>query len=104
MSQLDITLTDSPLAQSGSWFLRHHKMLMSLRHRYHTSNIEFTGIKRLSNINLWGFRQNCKVHKVVLMEARVRDLEEANEAMSKRQRAKKSRIQAGGPLSMHGND
>ena len=41
------------------------------------------------------------MHQVVLMDARVRELEEANAALSKRRRAKKSRIRAGGPLSMH---
>jgi hypothetical protein len=35
------------------------------------------------------------------MEARVRELEEANTALSKRQRAKKRRIKSGGPLSIH---
>lgn len=37
---------------------------------------------------------------MVLMEARVRELEEANAALSKRQRAEKARIQTGGPLRM----
>jgi len=37
----------------------------------------------------------------VLIEAYIRELEEANAALSKHRRAKKSRIQIGGPLSMH---
>jgi len=40
------------------------------------------------------------MHKVVLIEARVRELEEANAALSKRRKAKRSYIRAGGPLSM----
>ena len=35
------------------------------------------------------------------MEARVRELQDANAALSKRRRAKRSRIQTEGPLSMH---
>ena len=42
------------------------------------------------------------MHKIVLMEARVRELKEANIALSKRRRAKKCRIQAGGPLTIQG--
>jgi hypothetical protein len=38
------------------------------------------------------------MHEVVLMKDRVRELEEANAALSKRRRARKSRIRAGGPL------
>jgi hypothetical protein len=41
------------------------------------------------------------MHKMVLMEAQVRELKAANEALSKRRRAKKSRIRAGGPLNLH---
>jgi hypothetical protein len=41
------------------------------------------------------------MHKVVLIEARVRELEEANIALSKRRRAKKRRLKSRGPLSMH---
>jgi len=41
------------------------------------------------------------MYKVVLIKAYVRELKEANVALSKRWRAKKSRIQVGGPLSMH---
>jgi hypothetical protein len=40
------------------------------------------------------------MHKMVLMEARVRELEAANAALSKRRRTKKSRIRAGGPLNV----
>jgi hypothetical protein len=40
------------------------------------------------------------MHEVVLVKARVRELEEANIALSKRRRAKKSRIRVGGPLSV----
>jgi len=40
------------------------------------------------------------MHEMVLMKSRVRELKEANTALSKRERAKKSRIQAGGPLIM----
>ena len=39
------------------------------------------------------------IHRVVLLEDRVRELKEANKALSKRRRAKRSRIQIGGPLS-----
>lgn len=39
------------------------------------------------------------MHEVVLVKARVRELEEANAALSKRRRAKKSYIRAGGPLA-----
>lgn len=38
--------------------------------------------------------------EVVLVKARVRELEEANAALSKRRRAKRSYIRAGGPLAM----
>ena len=38
---------------------------------------------------------------MVLIEAEIRELKEANAALSKRRRAKKSRIRIGGPLSMH---
>jgi hypothetical protein len=41
------------------------------------------------------------MHRIVLIEARVQELEEANTALSKRRRAKKRRIQAGGPLSIY---
>ena len=41
------------------------------------------------------------MHKVVVMEARMRELEEANRTLSKRRRAKKSRIRAGGPLTIY---
>ena len=40
------------------------------------------------------------MHEVVLVKARVRELEDANAALSKRRRAKKSRIREGGPLSV----
>lgn len=38
------------------------------------------------------------MHKVVLMEDRIRELKGANAALSKRRRAKEKRIRAGGPL------
>ena len=40
------------------------------------------------------------MYNLVLMEARVRELEAANEALSKRRKAKRSYIQEGGPLSL----
>jgi hypothetical protein len=39
------------------------------------------------------------IQKVVLMEARIKELEEANSTLSKRRRAKKTRIRNGGTLS-----
>jgi hypothetical protein len=41
------------------------------------------------------------MHEVVLLKARVKELESANEALSKRRRAKKSRIRAGRPLNIY---
>jgi len=41
------------------------------------------------------------MHEMVLNKAWVRELEAANEALSKRWRAKKRHIWAGGPLSVH---
>jgi hypothetical protein len=41
------------------------------------------------------------MYEVVLLKARVKELESANEALSKRQKAKKSRIRAGGPLNIY---
>ena len=40
------------------------------------------------------------MYKVVLIEARVRELEEANAALSKRRKAKRSYIRVGGLLSI----
>ena len=40
------------------------------------------------------------MYKVVLIEARVRELEEVNVALSKRRKAKRSYIRVGGLLSM----
>ena len=39
-------------------------------------------------------------HEMVLLQDRVRALEKANEALSKRRRAKRTRIQAGGSLTI----
>ena len=39
-------------------------------------------------------------HKITILEDRVRTLEDANTALAKRQRAKKSRVQLGGPLTI----
>lgn len=38
-------------------------------------------------------------HRVVLLEAEVRTLQEANEALSKRRRAKRTRLQDGGAIN-----
>lgn len=40
------------------------------------------------------------MHKMVLMKDRIRQLEEANRIISKRRKAKRSRIQAGGSLEL----
>jgi hypothetical protein len=39
-------------------------------------------------------------HELVLMRAELKDLRTANKVLSKRQRAKKTRLQAGGSLSI----
>ncbi len=41
------------------------------------------------------------MYEMVLLKARIKELEAANVALSKRQRAKKSRIRAGGPLNLY---
>jgi hypothetical protein len=41
------------------------------------------------------------IYEVVLLKARVKELESANKALNKRRRAKKSRIRAGGPLNIY---
>jgi hypothetical protein len=40
------------------------------------------------------------MHEMVLMKDRIRELEESNEALSKRRKAKKRHVRAGGPLTM----
>ena len=40
------------------------------------------------------------MHKMALMQAEIRDLRAANEALSKRRRAKKQRLRQGGSLSV----
>jgi hypothetical protein len=40
------------------------------------------------------------MHKMALMQAEIQDLRAANEALSKRQRAKKQRLRQGGSLSI----
>lgn len=112
ISQLDIKLrtptpTGPPSAQSDSWVSKtpqnaneaslqttHIKDRIS-RHQDSSPTSIFGALDQIT-------KGATKVmHKVVLMEARVRELEEANTALSKRRRAKKSRIRVGGPLSMH---
>ena len=44
------------------------------------------------------------MHKMVLMQDRIRTLEEANRTISKRRKAKKTRIQQGGVLSVQNAD
>ena len=39
-------------------------------------------------------------HKITILEDRVRTLKDANTALAKRRRAKKSRVQLGGPLTI----
>ena len=39
-------------------------------------------------------------HKITILEDRVRTLKDANTALAKRQRAKKSRVQLGGALTI----
>lgn len=43
---------------------------------------------------------NVMAHKITLMEDQIRILQEANLALSKRRRAKRSRVQLGGPLTV----
>jgi hypothetical protein len=112
ISQLDIKLrtptpTGPPSAQTDSWVCKtpqtaneaslqttHIKDRIN-RHQGSSPTSIFGALDQIA-------KGTVKVmHKVVLMEARVRELEEANAALSKRRRAKKSRIRAGGPLSMH---
>ena len=40
------------------------------------------------------------MHKVALLEARVQDLEQANEILSRRRRAKRTRLQKGGVMTV----
>ena len=40
------------------------------------------------------------MHKVALLRSRITELEEANERLSKRRKAKKTRLQKGGSLSV----
>ena len=40
------------------------------------------------------------MHEVALLRSRITELEEANERLSKRRRAKKTRLQKGGSLSV----
>lgn len=40
------------------------------------------------------------MHKMALMQSEIRDLRAANEALSKRRRAKKTRLREGGTLSI----
>ena len=112
ISQLDIKLrtptpTGPPSAQTDSW-------VPKTPQNANEASLQTTHIKDRINrhqgsspTSIFGAldqiaKGTVKVmHKVVLMEARVRELEEANAALSKRRRAKKSRIRAGGPLSMH---
>jgi len=112
ISQLNIKLrtptpTSPPSAQSDSWISKtpqnaneaslqtmHIKDRIS-RHQDSSPTSIFGALDQIA-------KSTIKVmHKVVLIEACVRELEEANAALSKRRRAKKSRIQVGGPLSMH---
>jgi hypothetical protein len=112
ISQLDIKLrtptpTGPPLAQSDAWVSKtpqnanetslqttHIKDRIS-RHQNSSPTSIFGALDQIT-------KGAMKVmHKMVLMEARVKELEVANEALSKRRRAKKRRIRAGGPLSMY---
>ena len=40
------------------------------------------------------------IHEVALLRSRITELEEANERLSKRRKAKKTRLQKGGSLSV----
>ena len=112
ISQLDIkprtpTPTGSPSDQFDSWVFKtpqnaneaslqttHIKDRIA-RHQESSPTSIFEALDQIA-------KGAVKVmHKVVLMEARVRELQDANVALSKRRRAKRSRIQTEGPLSMH---
>ncbi len=111
ISQLDIKLrtptpTSPPLASADSWVPKtplnaneaslqstHIKDRIS-RHQNSSPTSIFGALNQIT-------KGTMKVmHNLVLMEARVRELEAANEALSKRRKAKRSYIQEGGPLSL----
>lgn len=111
LSQLDIKLrtptpTGPPSPESDSWVSKtpqnaneaslqstHIKNRIS-RHQNSSPTSIYGALDQITKGTI------TVMHKMVLMEARVRELENANMALSKRRRAKKSRIQAGGPLTV----
>jgi hypothetical protein len=111
ISQLDIKLrtptpTTPPLALADSWV---SKTPSNANETFMQSTLIKDRISRHQSSSptsiLGAIDQITKgtvtvMHKMVLMEARVRELETANAALSKRRRTKRSRIQTGGPLTM----
>jgi hypothetical protein len=110
--RLDIKLrtptpTGSPSAQSDSWVSKtpqnadetslqttHIKDRIS-RHQNSSPTSIFKALDQIAKGSLQ------VMHDVVLMKAHIKELQAANEALSKRRRAKKRYIRAEGPLSMH---
>ena len=103
ISQLDIklrtlTLTRPPLALADSWVSKtpsnanKASMQSTLirdrinRHQSSSPTSIFSALDQITKGTM------TVMHKIVLMEARVRELETANAVLSKRRRAKRSRI------------
>jgi hypothetical protein len=111
ISRLDIKLrtptpTGPPSAQTDAWVSKTpqnaNETLQQTTHikdriARHQNSSPTTIFEALDQITKGATKV---MHRVVLMEARVRELEESHEVLSKRQRAKRKRIQTGGPLSM----
>jgi hypothetical protein len=112
ISQLDIkfrtpTPTGPPFSNADPWVF---KILLNVNEASQQSAHIRNRIIQHQNSSpiaiIRGFEQITKgtiqvIHEVVLLKARVKELESANEALNKRRRAKKSRIRAGGPLNIY---
>ena len=112
ISQLDIKLrtptpTGSPLPNADPWV---SKTPLNANEASQQSALIRNRIVQHQNSSptaiIGGLEQITKgtmqvMYEVVLLKARVKELESANEALSKRRRAKKSRIRAGRPLNIY---
>jgi len=111
LSKLDIKLrtptpTESPLPELDSWVsqtpynpkdaISQSKYVQNRISRHYSSSPTsiFSDVAHLAK------GTELIAHEMTLLHGRVRTLEKANEALAKRRRAKRSRIKAGGALSI----
>ena len=111
LSKLDIKLrtptpTRTPLPQANPWVSQtphnpNEAVSQSEHVRYHIARHQgssltsvFSAVKQLAK------GTELIAHQMTLLNEEVRTLRKANEALIKRRRAKKTRVQAGGALSV----